>query len=314
MVVTRLESVRAETLEFMKTLPLTLLSVIWTCQSLSAANLMINLRSSSTNAAASGNVASPYLTLSPGHDAGTLSLSETTWNNFSSTGASSSLSYSDGTSASGVSLIFGTESVTGSGTIDLGTVTGINTTSLYGTGGAVAGQQSLVGNSGSIYGSGNNSGNSAAARAGWFGGGTSAVGNAVGMRVDGLVAGDYRIYVMARNTNSNATTAAPMNLYATTGASAASFTFSSLTADVLANTTYPNSNPTAYNTFVDGTNYVAIDLTLLTGQSLFLASDGGSAAETRGFLNMVQIVSVPEPAAALLGALGTLTLLRRRRF
>lgn len=313
MVVTRVASDRAETTKSMKNLPLTIFAVIWTCQSLSAANLMINLRSSSTNAAASGNVASPYLTLSPGHDAGTLSLSETTWNNFNSTGASSSLLYSDGSSASGVSLIFGTESTTGSGTIDLGTVTGINTTSLYGTGGAVAGQQSLVGNSASIYGSGNNSGNSAAARAGWFGGGTSGAGNAIGLRVDGLVAGDYRIYVMARNTNSNAATAAPMNLYATTGASASSFTFSSLTADVLANTPYPNTNPTAYNTFVDGTNYVAIDLTLLTGQSLFLASDGGAAVETRGFLNLVQIVSVPEPAAALLGAMGTLTLLRRRR-
>ncbi len=297
----------------MKNLPLALLSILCTSQSLPAASLMINLRSTSTNAAASGDVASPYLTLSPGHNATTVSNTETTWNNFNSTAASSSLLYSDGTSATGVTLTFGTESTTGSGVIDLGTVTGINLSSLYGTGGAVAGQQSLVSNAGSIYGSGNNSANSAAGRAGWFGGGTSGAGNALGLRVDGLTSGDYRIYVMARNTNSNAVTSAPMKLYASNGAFSTSYNFSSLTAEVQANTTFPNTNPTAYNSFVDGTNFVAIDVTLAAGQSLFVASDGGSAAETRGFLNMVQIVSVPEPAAALLGALGTLILLRRIR-
>lgn len=297
----------------MKNLPLALLSILCASQNLPAANLMINLRSTSANAAASGDVASPYLTLSPGHSAATISNTETTWNNFNSTGASSSLLYSDGSAATGVTLTFGTESTAGSGTLDLGTVTGINLSSLYGTGGAVAGQQSLVSNAGSIYGSGNNSTNSAAGRAGWFGGGTSGAGNAIGLRVDGLTSGAYRVYLMARNTNTNAVTTAPMNLYASTGAFSSTFSFSSLTADVQANTTYPNTNPTAYNTFVDGTNFVAIDVTLSAGQSLFLASDGGSAGETRGFLNMVQIVSVPEPAAAFLGAIGLLALLRRRR-
>lgn len=127
----------------MKNLPFALLSILCARQSLPAANLMINLRSTSTNAAASGEVASPYLTLSPGHSAATISNTETTWNNFNSTGASSSLLYSDGSAATGVTLTFGTESTTGSGTLDLGTVTGINLSSLYGTGGAVAGQQSL---------------------------------------------------------------------------------------------------------------------------------------------------------------------------
>ena len=60
-------------------------------------------------------------------------------------------------------------------------------------------------------------------------------------------------------------------------------------------------------------NYVALDITLADGDSLFLASDGGTAAESRGFLNMVQIVAIPEPASALLGTLGLLALLRRRR-
>lgn len=299
----------------MKTLPVLTLSLAIAAglsMSATAANLLLNFRSTSTNAAASGNVASPYLALSPGHDAGTLAPSETTWNNFSTTAASSSLSYSDGSAASGVTLTFGTEASTGSGTIDLSTVTGINTTSLYGTGGGAPGQQVLVGNSASIYGSGNNSSNSAVGRAGWFGGGSGTAGNAIGLRVDGLAAGDYRIYVMARNTNSNATTAAPMNLYATTGALSTSFTFSSLSPEVQSNTAFANTNPTAYNSFAEGTNFVAIDFTLSAGESLFLAADGASAGETRGFLNMVQIVSVPEPSVALLGALGLIALFRRR--
>lgn len=278
---------------------------------MSAASLMINLRSTSSNAAASGDVAAPYLALSPGHDAGTIPLAETNWNNFSTTAGSSSLVNSDGTAA-GVTLTFGTEATAGSGTINLGTVTGINTTSLYGTGGATPGAQVLVGNAASIYGNGNNSTNSSVGRAGWFGGGTATVGNAVGLRVDGLAAGDYRIYVMARNTNSNAASL-PMNLHTSTGALSSTFNFTLQTAAVQANTGYPNTNTTAFNAFDEDNNFVAFDLTLAAGQSLFLASDGGSATETRGFLNMIQIVSIPEPSVCLLALAGLVPLFRRGR-
>lgn len=298
----------------MKTLPLIILPiVVWTSGSLSAANIMINFRSTSANAAASGDVASPYLTLSPGHDAGAIPLAETNWNNFSSTGTSSSLVNSNGTAATGVSLTFGTEATTGSGTINLGNVTGINTSALYGTGGGTAGRQALAGNAASIYGNGNTSSNSAVGRAGWLGGGTAGAGNAIGMRLDGLAAGEYRIYMMARNTNSNAAVASPMNLYTTTGTTSSSFNFSALSSVVQANTTYTTSNPTAYNTFAAGENFVSFDVTLSTGESLFLAADGGSAGETRGFLNMIQIVSVPEPSSLVLGFAGLLILSRRHR-
>jgi hypothetical protein len=290
---------------------LTMLSIaVCASQALSAANLLINLRSTSTNASASKeDVDAPYLTLDPGHDAGTIAAAETSWNNFSSTGGSSSLVYGDGAAAAGITLTFGTEATAGSGTINLGTVTGINTSALYGSGGFVNGQRSLVGHADSIYGNGNVSGNSAVGRAGWLG----ASNSAIGLRVDGLVAGEYRVYVMARNTNSNAETAAPMNLYATTGSLASTFDFSSLSATVQANTTYPTSNTTAYNEFVSGENFVAIDVTLAEGQSLFLASDGASAGEPRGFINMVQVVAIPEPSVPLLAGLGLLALVRRRR-
>lgn len=294
----------------MKTIPVMIWSLaIAASLPASAANLMLNFRSTSTNTAASGDVTAAYYTLSPAHNDGAIPLAQTTWNNFSGTGASSSLTNADGTSATGVTLTFGSERVANSGSIDYSYVTGITISALYGSGGGTNGQQNLTGNSASIYGNGNNSSNSAAARAGWLG----AANSAIGMRLDGLAAGDYRIYVMARNTNSNAVVAAPMYLYATTGASASTFGFSSLTPATEANTTYPTSNPTAYNAFDEGVNYVAIDVTVTAGQSLFLASDGAATGETRGFLNMVQIVSIPEPSVPLLAGLGLLALGRRRR-
>lgn len=297
----------------MKTLPLLLLSIVCASQPLVAAGIMINLRSTSNDPTAAGSVAAPYLALSPAHSAGAVPAAEIGWNNFSTPATAGGLIFSDGTDATGVTLTFGTETTAGSGTIDLGGLTGINTSALYGSGGGTAGQQALMGDGDSIYGNGKNNTNSAVGRAGWLGGGSTAVGSALGLRVDGLAAGDYLIYVMARNTNSNATTAAPMGLYATTGASAATFNFESLAASIQSNITYAAAAPSAYNSFVDGENFVAIQLTLTAGDSIFLASAGSSSAETRGFLNMVQIVPVPEPSGLLLGLVSLLPLLRRRR-
>ncbi|MES2921086.1 MAG: hypothetical protein V4819_06060 [Verrucomicrobiota bacterium] len=80
-----------------------------------------------------------------------------------------------------------------------------------------------------------------------------------------------------------------------------------------ANTTYTTGAYTnGYESFAAGQNYVALSISIAAGQSLFVASDG-TETELRGFLNMAQIVAIPEPAAALLGALGMMTLLRRRR-
>jgi hypothetical protein len=278
----------------------------------SAASLMLNFRSTSTNAAAGGDVAGGYRTLSPAHSLGVVTGTDVAWNNFSTTASSNSLVYADGTPATGITITFGTEATTGSGSVDFGTVGTINTAALFGSGGGVANQQPYTGHQDSIYGDGNVSGNSAPARAGWLGGGNSSAGNAIGFRIDGLEAGEYTLYFMGRN--SNAVTAAPMNLYTTTGASASSFAFSALTADVQSNVTYPSTNPTAYNTFIDGENYVAVNFTVGTGDSFFLAVDGGSTAETRGFINMAQIVAVPEPSVAMLGFLTmALLALRHRR-
>lgn len=243
-------------------------------------------------------------TVSPGHAAAAVPLADTTWNSRTSGAATSSLNYGDGSTATGVSLIMGQESAAGSGTITLdGTVTG----SLAGSGGGINTKPYLIG-AGRIYGQNSPTSISTPGRDALFG----AAGSAVGLRVDGLAAGTYEIHTMARNTNSNADLV-PMNIYASAGASSGSFTFSALTAAAQENTGYTTAAYTnQYSVFTEGQNYVVSTVTLADGESLYLAVDGASATETRGFLNMVQIVAIPEPSVALLGALGLVALFRRR--
>lgn len=262
----------------------------------------------SNNLATPGPVATgTYLTLSPGHVVGGVTSGETTWNTITTSDPNSSLKYSDGTSApSTVTLTLGQEAVAGDNTINYSTP--ITSLGLVGNGGGTSGRKSLL-TAGSIYGD-TRLGSSAVGRDAFFGGANSAIG----FRVDGLAAGDYVLYLMGRNTNANTAALAGMTFYATTGASATTFSaFHTEDSAFQANTTYTTALYTnQYQSFAVGQNYVAFNVSLLEGDSLFVAVDG-TETELRGFLNMAQIVSVPEPSAALLGGLGVLGLLRRRR-
>lgn len=270
-----------------------------------AVNLMLDFGSPAANSV----VGDPYLTLSPGHASGAIPASQTTWNTIITSANRADLLYANGGAATAVTLDLGQESTGGNGTIDFGT--NIGNLALAGSGGAVPSQQSLLG-TGSIY--GDNTSSTAAGRDGFFGGGVATTtGAAIGLRLDGLAAGNYVAYVMARNTNTNAASY-PMNLYASVGAVAGNFNFSSLIAEVQSNPSYASAGYAGqYNSFVEGDNYQAITFTLGEGQSFFLAVDGGNdAVDRRGFLNSLQIVSVPEPSVALLAFPGLLLLFRRR--
>ncbi|MGE9267583.1 MAG: hypothetical protein ACQKBY_05765 [Verrucomicrobiales bacterium] len=287
-------------------LPLALGSLLLTSiGTLSATSLLLNFHT--THVDDPGPVAAPYLDLTPGHDLGAIPGGKTTWNNFVATTPGSSLSYGDGSAATGVLVTFGSESTAGSGIIDY-TSPNINNSALRGTGGGIAGMESLVSNPGSIYGDGNNTTNSAPARTGWLGG---AGNTAIGMRIDGLAAGSYDIYVMGRNTNSNASES-PMAFFASTGISSSVFDFSLESASSMSNTGVASPDPTAYNDFVAGDNYTVLSVDIAAGESLFLASDG-TGSETRGFFNLVQLVAVPEPSTAFLALCSFTALLRRRR-
>ncbi|MBX3743452.1 MAG: hypothetical protein KF712_20875 [Akkermansiaceae bacterium] len=284
----------------MKSIPSLAIAVLGLAGGLSsAANLMLDFGPTA--------VGSDYQTLSPGHNSGTVPTGQVTWNQISSM-IPPSLFYGDGTATSGITLTMGQESTPGNNSVDFSTA--ITNLALAGSGGGTAGRQNLL-TTGSIY--GNNSSSTAVSRDGFFGGGSGSVGSAVGLRLDGLASGRYLIYVMARNTNSNANPGAAMNVYANTGESSETFDFSSLSAFSQSNITYATSGYTdQYTHFVNGGNYVVIDIMIADNDSLFLAVDG-TGSENRGFLNMVQIVQIPEPASAFLGAAGFLLFFRRRR-
>ncbi len=276
----------------MKTLPvLTWLLVLGASLSASANSLMFdfgnpvaNTSVPETNAAATpGPVATgTYLTLSPGHATGDVTPAETTWNTITTSSLQSSLSYSDGTSAAGVTLAMGQESAVGSNTIDYATP--ISNLALIGTGGGTANRKSLL-LPGSIYGD-SRLGSSAVGRDAFFGG----TGLAIGFRIDGLAAGNYKIYLMGRNTNSNNSPLQGMTFYATTGASSGTFTgFNSVPSAFQANTTYSTAEYThQYESFAVGQNYAVLTISVAANNSVFVAVDG-TDTEVRGFINMMQI-------------------------
>jgi autotransporter-associated beta strand protein len=283
----------------MKALPVLTLSLALAASfPASAASLMFdfgnptaNTSVPETNTSTPGPVASGgYLTLSPGHATGEVAPGETTWNTITASSPRSDLSYSDGTSATGVTLTLGQEAVAGDNAINFSTA--ISTLNLLGNGGGTAGRQSLL-FPGSIYGD-SRLGSSAVGRDGFFGG----AGSAIGFRVDGLAAGHYIVYLMGRNTNSNATTLGGMTFYATSGPSSGTFAnFNSAASGFEVNATYTTAAYAGqYASFAAGENYVALNVTVVAGQSLFVAVDG-IQQELRGFLNMAQITPSPKPFA-----------------
>jgi PEP-CTERM putative exosortase interaction domain len=259
-------------------------------------------------------------TTSPGHAVGTIPLADTAWNHITTSAPVSTLKFANGTNATGVSLTMGQEATGGSNIINYSTA--ITNLALQGNTSAATGKQNLRG-PGSIYGdiqnaSAENAVNTAG-RDGFFGGGASTSdGAAIGLRIDGLAVGNYVVYVMARNTNVTSSAANSMNIYSFVGAFSGTFDFNSLDPVTEVNTNYASAGYAGqYTVFTAGENYVAINVSIGEGQSLFLAIDGAILdIERRGFLNMVQVVAVPEPAelSMLVAAgLGLLVLVRRRK-
>lgn len=216
-------------------------------------------------------VATAYATNSPAHAAGLVPSTEISWN----TGLiadTSSLIYSDGTAAAGVSIVLGRSSA-GVSTINY-TDKGYLNSALGGSlnGGIYAGTSPV--------------------RDGIYGGSGSGNAYAIGARIDGLAAGTYTVVIHGRNTSTvNAT---PERFYGSTDVSASSFSFSTSNTNALA----ANSSPPNTNSFVLGDNYNVLTLTVSAGQSMFLAAVGTTSVELRGFMNTVEIVpgSVTIPA------------------
>jgi len=237
-----------------------------------------------------GLVAPAGATNSPGHATALVPNAATTWNLVTTADIASGLAYADGAPATSVTIDLGHEATSANNVIAFGATQSINGSSLSGSQGAVLGTDYT-----------------GAAQDGIFAnqGSSSSVNAAIGFRLDGLDAGQYTLFYVGRNTNTN--TVRPALFYTAVGALAATFDFSALTPVTLS-----NANISGNNTWVAGNQYATATIDLAAGQSIFVATEGGSATELRGFLNSVQIVSVPEPATAL-AAIGALALLASRR-
>ncbi|HWQ93338.1 MAG TPA: immunoglobulin domain-containing protein [Clostridia bacterium] len=212
-------------------------------------------------------------TKSPAHAGEAIPLTEISWNSSIIGDSSGPFVYSDGTSAAGITLNIG-RGLDGVDTIEFSSEDYRNA--------ALGGAYNL-----GIY------SGSSPAKDGVFGAvGASAANNvAVGLRIDGLAAGTYTLYVHGRNTSSSDTLGAtPERLYAKAGPSAESYSFSA--ADV--NTVIPNSVPANTTAFVVGNNYNTLTIQVGAGQSLFVAAEGTTSVERRGFINTLQIVAASE--------------------
>jgi len=249
------------------------------CGALQAQVLMLDFGPTTVSGSNVSN--SPYNTANP-------SFSGTNWNQIG-TADVSSLINADGSAASGLSLNIGatTAATTASSTLGLGNVP---------SGNAALGAITNTG----IY---------AGSSVGTDGIFTSSSGNsrAVGFQLSGLAIGTYDIYVTARNTSSNAN----YTQTAFVGTSAAgNFVLNGpgMTSETLS---FANGS-SATSAWVEDANYLKFTVTLGVGDVLNVATLGGGG-ESRGFLNSVQIVAVPEPAiATMLGLSGVLFCFRRR--
>jgi hypothetical protein len=228
-------------------------------------------------------------TNSPYHTASG-SVTDTTWNKVTEAWAgAASVVWSDNTSTPALTLDIGGTTAPASTTLGLGNLPSGN--------GALVGSSVSTG----VY------AGTSVGRDGIFTGSSNASTRAVGFQLAGLTTGTYDVYVLARQTNTGAT-----SQIAYVGASGTSgdFDYSGYANQTVAFT----GNTHNVTSWVEGANYMKFTLNLTTGQYLNLAV-AGVTGDARGFLNAVEIVAVPEAhaGALLLGAAGMLCIIRRRR-
>lgn len=211
---------------------------------------------------------SPYHTETP-------AFTDTAWNNLTTADATGLIDSGGAISSVGINL--GIAGSTGSKVINLST--------------QPSGQAALTGTS---VNSGVYAGNSIG-RYGIFSNSTANNVDsnriALGVQISGLAAGTYDIYTLTRNTNTIGGQTFAVHLG--TSSTAGDFDFSGYSNESITMSTG------ATEAWADNSNYLKQTITIAAGQFLNIAVDG-TATQTRGFLNALQIVAVPEPSSLLL--------------
>jgi hypothetical protein len=217
------------------------------------------------------------VTLSMGHFAGAVPANETSWNMITGDKASG-LVFSDGSAADGISVDLGRSGFGTTDAVDFG----INVF----TSSALGGQLKN-----GIY------TNTSPLKDGVFASGTTTMNtNILGIRVNGLAAGTYTLYISGRNTST--AVSAPARFFCAAGPSASSFSFSTNTTpfvDELNSGTppgggIPSQNDVVTGAFAYGDNCVHLAANVNEGEALFFAVTGIANNEMRGFLNALEIV------------------------
>lgn len=258
--------------------------------SLTASAQVLMLDFGPTTSTGDDRLNSPYHTVNPG-------FIDTGWNRIGTADVTSGLVWSTNAAATGLSVNLGATTTDSSRTIGLtATPSGSTLTGSTLTTGIYAG--------------------TAPGRDGIFTGTQTSDTRAVGVQIGGLSAGTYIVYMTGRNTNTAA--AHTQNFFAGKSTAAGDFDISNTGIFSTRSLSYEAEPTTQEDAWVGTgglTNYASFSVTLTSGDFLNLAVLGGTG-QTRGFLNSIQIVAVPEPSAfAFLAGLATLgaVALRRRR-
>ena len=255
-------------------------------QSVGAAVMMIDF--GPTTVSLGSRLNSPYHTENP-------TFTGTSWNKVQ-TADSSSLVWSDGSAAAGVSLNLGATSSDSATLINLATTP---------SGNSALGNKINTG----VY------ADTSVGKDGIFMGTGAAQVRYVGLQIGGLAAGQYQIYMMGRNTSTDSNVGDQNFFYGVSGSSgnfdAAGYSYLTVS--------YPNGASSVSSWVQEGSageNYVKFTVSLAAGQYLNLAvRGGGSGTERRGFLNAIEIaqVQVPEPSSLLMLLIGFAGVNRYRR-
>jgi hypothetical protein len=223
-------------------------------------------------------------THSPAHVAGAVPASETTWNRVTTNNLATVLN-GDGTTATGVMLTWGSAA-----DADSSVTFNVQPSATNGGGGSQG-----------VYAI------SSAVKTSVF---NNLAGSFLGLRIDGLAAGEYELYIHARNTATpNSSTSS--RVYYLADATAGSFSPATAQYVDISNA-YSVNSTTGNETFYQGVNYQKFTVTITDDDPSLYVAVRGTGVENRPFINSLEIVAVPEPTLISLAGLTGMLLLRRR--